>query len=165
MGNQSNPHAAPLVVLFDGVCNLCNGWVNRVIDRDPGGRVLFLPLQSKAAKAILHEARVGEVPMSTIVLVEAGRGHVRSNAVLRVARVMEAPWKLAWPLFGWIPAVLRDLVYRVIAASRYRVFGRQKECRIPTPELKAHFLDPDDVPAALTAAGLTHRRPVEASSP
>jgi predicted DCC family thiol-disulfide oxidoreductase YuxK len=165
MGNQSNPNATPLVVLFDGVCNLCNGWVNRVIDRDPDGRVLFLPLQSKAAKAILQEARVGEVPMSTIVLVEGGRASVRSSAVLRVARVMKAPWNWAWPLFGWIPALLRDLVYRAIAANRYRVFGRQKECRIPTPELKAHFLDPDDVSAALAAAGLTHRRPVEVSTP
>ena len=165
MTRRPATQAIPLVVLFDGVCNLCNGWVNRVIDRDPDGRVLFLPLQSNAAKAILHEARVGEVPMSTIVLVEGGRASVRSTAVLRVARVLKAPWKWAWPLLGWIPAVLRDLVYRPIAASRYQIFGRQKECRIPTPELKAHFLDPDDVPAALAAAGLTHQHPVEAPSP
>jgi predicted DCC family thiol-disulfide oxidoreductase YuxK len=136
MVKNARTDAAPLVVIFDGVCNLCNARVNRVIERDPGGRVLFLPLQSKTAKAILNEARVGGVPMN-----------------------------LAWSLPGWIPVVLPDLMYRAMATSGHTVFGRQMECRLPTPELKARFLDPGDVPAALAAAGLTHRCPVEASPP
>ncbi|MBL7963319.1 MAG: DUF393 domain-containing protein [Flavobacteriales bacterium] len=139
----------PLVVLFDGVCDLCNAWVTWVIDRDPLCRMRFLPLQSAAGEALLKAAGVGEVPLSTIVVVEQGRAFVRSTAVLRVARTLQGPWRWAWPPFVWVPAPLRDIVYRAVAASRYRLFGKRETCRVPTPELRAHFLDANDVAAAL----------------
>ncbi len=129
----------PALVLFDGVCNLCNGAVNFIIDHDPEGHFRFAPLQSEAAQARLADTdRDGD--LSTIVLVEDGAAYVRSTAALRIARRLTAPWPLLY-LFIVVPRPLRDAVYKWIAHNRYDWFGKRDECRLPTPELKARFLD------------------------
>jgi predicted DCC family thiol-disulfide oxidoreductase YuxK len=131
------------ILLFDGVCNLCNGTVNFVIDHDPEGRFRFATLQSDAAMKLARDAgvdpRVGE-GLESVVLIEGGRGYTRSTAILRVARLLELPWSL---LYGFIilPPFIRDAAYNIVAASRYRMFGRKDVCRVPTPELRARFLD------------------------
>jgi predicted DCC family thiol-disulfide oxidoreductase YuxK len=125
------------VLLFDGVCTLCNGVVQFVIQRDPAGRFQFATLQSDAARRLL-QAAPQPLP-DTLVLVEDGRMFLRSTAVLRVARGLEFPWPLAFVLVV-VPRPLRDWVYDIVARNRYRWFGRRDVCMVPTPELRARFL-------------------------
>lgn len=131
----------PAIVLFDGVCNLCNGAVNFMIDRDPKGKLVFASIQSDAGKKVLaeHGIAVPEGDPSTIVLVVGGRTHEASGAALRIAARLSFPWfLLAAGLV--VPWFLRDIVYYFVAKNRYRWFGKGDACRIPTPELRARFL-------------------------
>jgi predicted DCC family thiol-disulfide oxidoreductase YuxK len=125
------------VLLFDGVCTLCNGFVQFVIQRDPAGRFQFATLQSDAARRLL-QAAPQPLP-DTLVLVENGRVFLRSTAALRVARGLKFPWPLAFVLVV-VPRPLRDWVYDIVARNRYRWFGRRDVCMVPTPELRARFL-------------------------
>ena len=129
------------IVLFDGVCNLCNGAVLFIIDRDPRQRFLFAPLQSDFAVGLLASIDQ-EAPVAgadSIVLIEDGRVYLRSAAALRVAKHLSG----LWPLLGvlaLVPTGLRDRAYDLVARNRYRWFGRQEACRVPTPELRQRFL-------------------------
>lgn len=127
------------VILFDGVCNLCIGWVQFVIERDPRRRFRFAPLQSKAAQNLLHEETSSD-RFDSIVLVRDGRIYTHSAAVLRIAKGLRFPWPL-FAAFLIIPAPVRDLVYRFIARRRYDWFGRRETCMIPSPENRARFLE------------------------
>lgn len=128
-------------MLFDGVCNLCNGAVQFILDRDPKRRFRFASLQSDRGKGLLAEH--GVVAPSgdpdTIYLIDGGRLFDRSTAALKIARHLSFPW---WLLGGFtaVPRFLRDPVYKLIARNRYRWFGRTDQCRIPTPELRARML-------------------------
>ncbi|WP_456426834.1 thiol-disulfide oxidoreductase DCC family protein [Rhodocaloribacter sp.] len=126
-------------VLFDGVCNLCNGSVNFIIDRDPNGYFRFASLQSEEAEAILRRAGISGASLESIVLVEGERVYRRSDAVLRIARKLKGGWP-ALALFSFVPRPIRDWVYDWIARNRYRWFGKRDTCRIPTPELRSRFL-------------------------
>jgi len=131
----------PAIVMFDGVCNLCNGAVNFMIDRDPKGKLKFASFQSDAGKALLAEKGlpVPEGDPTSIVLVVGDRTYDGSGAALRIAARLTFPWFLfASGLV--VPWFLRDLVYYLIAKNRYRWFGKGETCRIPTPELRARFL-------------------------
>ena len=128
----------PAVVLFDGVCNLCNGAVQFVIRRDPRERFRLAAQQSEAASALLSQAGSGPLPDS-LVLVEEGRIWTRSAAVLRIARGLRWPWPLAYGLIV-VPRPLRDWAYARIARNRYRWFGRRDSCMVPIPELQQRFL-------------------------
>lgn len=126
-------------ILVDGVCNLCNGFVQFVIKRDPQARFRFGALSSDAARKVLEEAGVrGPIPDS-IVLVQDGRVYFRSDAPLRIARELTFPWPL-FAVFAVVPRFVRDRVYDFIAARRYRWFGRRDVCMIPTPGLNDRFL-------------------------
>jgi predicted DCC family thiol-disulfide oxidoreductase YuxK len=126
------------VLLFDGVCTLCNGFVRFVIERDPAGRFQFAPLQSAAAARLLG-ATARPLPDS-LVLLEDGRLFTRSTAALRVARGLRFPWPLAY-VFVAVPRPVRDWVYDAVARNRYRWFGRREICMVPTPELRSRFLN------------------------
>jgi predicted DCC family thiol-disulfide oxidoreductase YuxK len=127
-------------ILFDGVCNLCNGFVQFVIARDPKAHFRFAALSSDAAVRLLREAGVaGPIPDS-MVLVEDGRAYFRSDAPLRVARRLAFPWPMV-SVFLIVPRFIRDRAYDAIAARRYRWFGRQDACLLPTPELRNRFLE------------------------
>lgn len=143
-------HEGP-VVLFDGVCNLCNAAVQFMIDRDRAGALRFAPLQSDVAKELLdgsmgpekakaiRDGATGNGDPDTIVLVEQKQAWTHSDAALRIARRLTFPW--SWLIAGVIvPRPIRDIVYRFIARNRYRWFGKSDTCRIPTPELRARFL-------------------------
>jgi predicted DCC family thiol-disulfide oxidoreductase YuxK len=133
---------SPAIVLFDGVCNVCNVSVLFVIDRDPRATLRFAALQSPAGRDVLA-ARGRPVPVGdpeTLILVEGDRVYERSSAVLRIARHLRGAWPLLSVLLV-VPRPLRDLAYRWFAARRYRWFGKTEACRVPTPELKARFLD------------------------
>ena len=129
------------VVLFDGVCNLCNAAVNFIIDRDSNGYFRFAALQSEAGRRALAEAG-GAVPAGdpeTIVLIEDGKVYERSRAALGIARRLSGAWKLM-SVFLVVPGFVRDVVYRFVARNRYQWFGRKQECRVPTEELRGRFL-------------------------
>ena len=126
------------VILFDGVCNLCNSSVNFVIERDPHGTIYFAPLQSEYARKLLEKHQIG-MELNTIVLLEDGKVYDRSTAALRIARLLNGPWPLLYASIV-MPRFLRDGVYRWIARNRYRWFGKTQACRVPTPELQARFL-------------------------
>jgi predicted DCC family thiol-disulfide oxidoreductase YuxK len=129
------------VVLFDGVCNLCNASVLFVIDRDPRGRFAFAPLQGDEAGALLRQRGYDTDPENpaSILLVEGDRVYDRSTAALRIARRLSGLWP-ALSLLMAIPRPLRDAAYDWAARRRYRWFGRLDACRLPTPELRSRFL-------------------------
>ncbi|HYE60862.1 MAG TPA: thiol-disulfide oxidoreductase DCC family protein [Phycisphaerales bacterium] len=131
MSGNSHP-----VVLFDGVCNLCTSSVQFIVRRDPEGRFRFAPLQSEAARGLLGET--SERPDS-IALVEGGRVYWKSTAALRIARRLGGLWRVLYVLIV-VPRPVRDWVYNIIARNRYRWFGKQDACMMPTPELRARFL-------------------------
>lgn len=128
------------LVLFDGVCNLCNGAVNFIIDRDPDGTVCFAPLQSDVGERVLAERNEIDTSRDTIVLVEKGEVFVRSTAALRIAWHLSGLWPLLYAS-TIVPRALRDAVYNWIARHRYDWFGRREQCRLPTPALKDRFLE------------------------
>ena len=133
------------VVLFDGVCNLCDASVNFLIDRDPGARLRFASLQSDAGSRLLALHGIDRTTTDSVVLVEDGRAWVESDAAARIARHLPWPWR-AGAAFRFLPRLLRDGAYRLVARNRYRWFGTREACRLPTPELRARFLP--DPPAA-----------------
>ena len=127
-------------MLFDGVCNLCNGFVRFIIARDPRGRFRFASLQSPAAAALLNGRLQHGLLPDSIVLVEGDDIYTQSTAALRVAGGLRFPWNL-WYGFMLVPRPLRDIVYAWVARNRYRWFGKRDVCMVPTPDLRARFLD------------------------
>ncbi len=136
---MSRPADKP-VLLFDGVCNLCNRWVNFVIGRDPEGRIMFAPLQSDAAGKLLDEHGLDPDAMDTVVLIDGGRAYERSEAALRIAVYLKGPVRLL-RIGRILPKKLRDALYDLVARRRYRWFGKRKECRMPEPGIKDRFLE------------------------
>ncbi|PIQ61890.1 MAG: thiol-disulfide oxidoreductase [Bacteroidetes bacterium CG12_big_fil_rev_8_21_14_0_65_60_17] len=127
------------VILFDGVCNLCNASVNFVIDRDDDAIFRFGALQSDSGARMLAEHGLEPGRLESIVLIDDGAVYVASDAALRIARRLGGALKLLWP-FRFVPRFLRDAVYNWIARNRYRWFGRQESCRLPTPDLTERFI-------------------------
>lgn len=135
MGSLAHP-----VVLFDGVCSLCDASVQFIIDRDPAAQFRFAALQSGVGAGLAIEAGVDPSSLDTLVLVTESGSFVRSDAVLEIARRLGRPWS-ALAGARLLPRPLRDAAYRLVARHRLRLFGRLDACRIPTPELRARFLD------------------------
>ncbi|CQR53602.1 thiol-disulfide oxidoreductase DCC family protein [Paenibacillus riograndensis] len=127
------------VVLIDGVCHLCQGLVRFIIPRDPQGRILFAPLQSEISRKLTNDSGLVPGQLSTVVLLENGVCYTESAAVLRIARKLRFPWPAAYLLII-IPRPLRDALYRLVARNRYRWFGRDEQCMVPTPEIRKRFL-------------------------
>jgi predicted DCC family thiol-disulfide oxidoreductase YuxK len=129
---------APATVLFDGVCNLCNGAVRFIAANDPAGHFTFLSLQSPRGAELFGAGR--DADAASIVLFDYGQRYEQSDAVLHIALGLRAPWPLAFA-FILVPRELRDRAYRWIARNRYRWFGRRDVCALPPADLAARFLD------------------------
>ncbi|WP_059051325.1 thiol-disulfide oxidoreductase DCC family protein [Paenibacillus senegalimassiliensis] len=127
------------IVLFDGVCHLCQGAVKFIIKRDSKQKFHFASLQSPSARRLLKEAGLDGESLETMILIEQGVYHTRSTAALRIARALRFPWPLLYT-FILVPKPWRDVVYTAIAKRRYRWFGKDEVCMMPTAELKARFL-------------------------
>lgn len=127
------------IILFDGVCNLCNGFVQFVIRQDSAQRFRFASLQSEIARELLRNQPPPGQGTESVVLIENGRYYQQSTAALRILRHLRGPWPL---LYGFmvLPAFFRDGIYAWIAKNRYRWFGQRPACMLPTPELQARFL-------------------------
>lgn len=133
-----DPAAHP-IVLFDGVCNLCHGAVRFLLERDPAARLRFASLQSGVGRALLAEHGIDADALDTIVLVDADGAHLRSDAALRIVRVLGPPW--SWlRVLAALPRPLRDAAYDFVARNRYRWFGKKDACPMPRPEWTARFL-------------------------
>ncbi|WP_061247729.1 thiol-disulfide oxidoreductase DCC family protein [Leptospira noguchii] len=128
------------IVFFDGICNLCNFVVLFFLDRNQKGNLKFASLQSMAAERILgNKVGFNDSP-SSVLFLEEGILYQKSNAILKISAYLCFPWNLL-PLFRWVPACFRDLIYNWIARNRYRWFGKLETCRIPDPSLKHRFLE------------------------
>ena len=143
--SRSQPEAPPpsaelTVVLFDGVCNLCNGAVQFLLRRDRQRRLRFASLQSMAGQALLRRHGLAADSLESIVVLEGGRARRQSDAVLLLARRLPWPWPLL-AVFAVCPRPLRDALYSFVARHRYRWFGRRESCMLPTPETADRFLD------------------------
>ncbi|MBT8245907.1 MAG: DUF393 domain-containing protein [Winogradskyella sp.] len=130
------------LILFDGVCNLCNSSVLYVIKRDKKDTFLFAPLQSKIGEQIIEDFNVDTSKTDSILLYNplTHKIYSKSTAALRVSKSLTFPVKVL-SVFSIIPAFIRNWVYDFIAKNRYRWYGKKDACMIPTPELKAKFLD------------------------
>jgi len=131
-------HPRP-VILFDGVCNLCNATVQFVVARDPRGRFRFAALQSAAARQLLQRHDAAPADLGTVVLVDGEHRYTKSDAVLRVVRHLSGAWPVL-SVLRLVPRPLRDAVYDWVARNRYDWFGRRRTCMVPTPELRTRFL-------------------------
>ena len=127
------------IILFDGVCNLCNGFVQFVINHDKKNKFKFGSLQSDGAKKLLQPFHFPLDELKTIVLVEQGKIYLRSRAVLRIASHLDGAWKLSTILYVF-PSFLSDAVYNLVSKHRYKIFGKRNECMAPTPELESRFI-------------------------
>ncbi|HYE55611.1 MAG TPA: thiol-disulfide oxidoreductase DCC family protein [Chitinophagaceae bacterium] len=127
------------VIFFDGVCNLCNRSVQFVIKHDKQAKFRFASLQSNAGQELLKQYHLPQTDFNSFILYDNGKIYTRSAAALLVAKELNG-WK--WlAAFRIVPRFIRDAVYNVIARNRYRWFGKKDECMIPTPDLKARFLE------------------------
>ena len=127
------------IILFDGVCNLCNGAVTFIIKRDPKSTFKFAALQSDIGQVLTAEHGIDTSKTDSIILVDNKKVYIKSTAALRIAKNLNGGYPL---LYGFIiiPTVVRNWVYDWIAKNRYKWFGQQESCMIPTPELKSRFL-------------------------
>ncbi|WP_207433894.1 thiol-disulfide oxidoreductase DCC family protein [Sabulibacter ruber] len=130
---------ATTTVLFDGVCNLCNGFVQFVINHDPEGYFHFTSLQSEMGQKVLKAHGLPTEQFKTVLLLENGKLYSRSTAALRIVRRLNGGWSLLYA-FLLVPTFLRDPLYDWVSRNRYKWFGQQESCMLPTPELKARFL-------------------------
>ena len=127
------------IILFDGVCNLCNGFVQFVIRHDPAGQFKFTSLQSEKGQELLKDLPAAFRKIDSVVFLENGRYYQKSAAALRIIRRLSGGWPFLY-VFIILPAFLRDWLYSFVAKNRYRWFGQQESCMLPTPELKSRFL-------------------------
>ena len=128
------------ILLFDGVCNLCNSSVNFIIDRDPKEQFKFAALQSDFGQKKLAELGFNQSEFDSLVLLSEDKVHKKSTVALRIARRLNGLYPLLY-VFMIIPPFIRHGIYDIIAKNRYKWFGKQDSCRIPTPDLKARFVD------------------------
>jgi predicted DCC family thiol-disulfide oxidoreductase YuxK len=128
------------IVLFDGICNLCNASVRFIIKRDRKDNFYFASLQGSAGQELLRKFNVEADQFNSFVLIEKNKIFTRSEAVLRVLKILGRGWKFLHA-FIILPKFIRDGIYNLIAKNRYKWFGKKQECPMPLPEWKAKFLE------------------------
>lgn len=127
------------VILFDGVCNLCNDSVQFILKRDKKKQFRFASLQSNAGQQLLHQFSLPAANFNSFVLLEKDKVYTKSTGALRMCKLLGGGWALLYALII-VPRFIRDAVYNMIARNRYKWFGKKEECWLPTPELKERFL-------------------------
>jgi len=127
------------IILFDGVCNLCNHTVNYLIKRDRKDRFRFAAFQDEAGKRLIAKFNIDRSKTDSIVLIDDDKVYVRSTAALRISRNLGGGYPLFYGLMI-IPNFIRNWVYDYVARNRYKWFGKKDSCMIPAPELRSKFL-------------------------
>src|SRR5687767_5644577 len=127
------------IVLFDGVCNFCNGSVNFIIERDRQDYFKFAPLQSEIGERYLDKFGIDRNLTDSVILIENERVFTHSTAALKIAQRLDGFWSWFYALIV-IPKPVRDFFYKLFAKYRYKLFGKQDACMMPTPEIRQRFL-------------------------
>ncbi len=128
------------IVLYDGLCNLCNSSVRFIIKRDPEAIFRFVAMQSDVGRALLKRYRAEHISYKTIVYICSGVIYTRSTAALLISRKLKGVCKYLY-YFIYIPVPIRDSVYMLISRYRYRIFGKKEVCIIPDNKIKDRFID------------------------
>ena len=126
------------LIIYDGVCNFCNGAVSFIIKRDKSERFIFSPMQSDYAQAIIREKSVETVGVDTFMLVKNGQVYLWSDAALEITRDLTGFWSL-FRVFSILPSTFRDVFYKLFARNRIRLFGGTTQCQIPDKHLLSRF--------------------------
>lgn len=133
-------HSAHGILLFDGVCNFCNDTVNFILDHDSDRYIKFAALQSDTGQALLKHFQLPTSDFDSLVYIENQALYTKSTAALRIAKHLDGIW--SWSQVGLvIPRFMRDWAYDLIAQNRYKWFGKQEQCRMPTAAIRARFLN------------------------
>ncbi len=127
------------IVLFDGVCNFCNSSVKFIIEHDRAGYFKFSPLQSEIGEKLIAKHGLDKADTDSVVVIENEKAFTHSTGALRIARKLDGIWSLMYA-FRIVPRPIRDFLYKTFARYRYRLFGRQNACMMPTPEIRSRFL-------------------------
>jgi predicted DCC family thiol-disulfide oxidoreductase YuxK len=127
------------ILLFDGVCNLCNGLVLFIIKRDKAARFKFASLQSESGQQWLNQFGLSNYELKSLVLIVGDKSYLKSTAVLKILKELGGLWRTFY-IFIIIPRPVRDFVYDLVARSRYKIFGKRDVCMIPTSDLEKRFL-------------------------
>lgn len=140
MGSSDPIEHSEAIILFDGVCNLCSGAVQFIIKRDPSAHFKFASLQSDFGQRQLERFNLDPRALHSVILIQNNQFYQRSDAALMISRKLVGGWPLLYG-FKILPRFLRDGIYNIIAKNRYRLFGKNDSCWIPTPDLKSRFKD------------------------
>ncbi len=132
------------VILFDGVCNLCNSSIDFILKRDRNDLFLVGPLQDNTARELVRKYNIREDYLDSLILIEDGKAYFKSTGALRISRHLSGLWPIFYPLII-IPSVLRDPIYDWIARNRYKWFGQKSTCRIPTEQEAAKFISGKEI--------------------
>ncbi len=127
------------IIVFDGDCALCSGWVRFLLRRDRDQRYRFAAMQTPSGRALLLKHGLDPDDPSSFLLLDGGAAWTDTDAIRRVVTSLGGVWRVAHVL-AWIPGPLRDRIYRLVARNRYRWFGRNATCFVPEPEQRARFL-------------------------
>lgn len=128
------------IILFDGVCNFCNFWVNFVIDNDKKDTFRFAALQSEKGQLLLQKLKLNTSDFDTFVLIVSNKYFTKSTAALKISKELSSIVKIFY-IFIFFPKPIRDFIYDLIAKNRYKFFGKKEVCRIPTDKERAKFLN------------------------
>lgn len=126
------------VILFDGVCNLCNGFVSFVISNTDSNMIRFVSLQDEKAQKLLREHGLNNIDFTSIYFISENKLYDESSAILKISRYLNKPYRYL-KYFGFVPKFIRDFVYKHISKNRYKIFGKSNTCRIPTPQERQYF--------------------------
>jgi predicted DCC family thiol-disulfide oxidoreductase YuxK len=137
--NISQENVNYQIILFDGVCNFCNGSVNFIIDHDPSKQFKFASLQSPIGQDILRKYNQNTCKFDSVILLKNNRLYQRSSAILEIVENLSGAWKYL-SILKVLPSSWLDFFYVLMAKHRYTLFGKSETCRILTPELKERFL-------------------------
>lgn len=128
------------IILFDGVCNLCNGSVTFILQREKESVFQFASIQSEAGRGLLEWCGLPKDYNQAVILIDRGKIFLGSTAALKIGKTLKFPWSILSYAGFIIPKLIRDWVYNQIAQHRYQWFGKREVCMVPTPNLKARFL-------------------------
>ena len=129
------------VIVFDGVCVLCNGWVRFLLRRDHARKYRFAAMQGPSGKALLRRHGIDPENPSSFLLLDVAGAWTDTHAILRVLAELGGPWRLLSRALALAPRAWRDRAYAALARNRYRWFGRRPHCAVPSPEDLGRFLD------------------------
>jgi len=138
--NKTSATLQENIVIFDGVCNLCEFSVNFIFERDSAGQFYFTPAQSPLGASLLKRFGINTSRLDTVVLVRNGQAYTRSAAAIEIASKLDMPWNLL-TVFQAVPEPLRDMLYDLIAQNRYQLFGKKEACMLPSEALRKRFLE------------------------